>query len=186
MTEPRADVIVEIVSLAIRYRCTAEELYAALDFLWPQTRRGPPTSEIYERLLWGMYTLVVIYGRDRYTSAKQLLNLAGRPVDQRENQARALVRRFDGAFEEGGLNEAQKSYVGYGPQLRVTMFYNFWKRSRLPLPEDIKSASDKDTELHALALAHRDAITAGLAAIEEYYVALDKSIAASSFESGRR
>jgi hypothetical protein len=66
--------------------------------------------------------------------------------------------------------------------MRVVEFYDFWERSGLPWPHDIKSATERETELRQLVVASNGSMDA---AITKYFVALDKSIAASSFERGR-
>jgi hypothetical protein len=130
-----------------------------------------------------MDALVAVYGRKRFTAAKEILNLAGKPVHQRDDQARALVRRFNENFPEEELRATRAFWAGYGPGMRVLEFYAFWERSGLPWPQDIKSATDWETDLRTLTMASKGTIDA---ATRDYIVALDNSIAASSFESGRR
>jgi len=129
-----------------------------------------------------MDSLVYVYGRKRFTAAKQILGLAGGPSAQREYQARALVRAFDTYFEHLELRSHQEFYVRQGALGRVLSFYIYWALSRLPLPRDIKSASDMATELKTLLMTNNWVFEGG---IIEYSVALDRSIAASTFESGR-
>jgi hypothetical protein len=167
----------------MRATSLAPELHAAVDVFTARTRKGRPKSEIYEPLLWGMFALIGVYGKDRFTAAKQVLSLADGPVAQRENQARALVRRFDENFKKEELSATQEFYARSGAGMRVVEFYDSWKRSGLPWPLHIKSATDRETELRMLAMASNGSIDA---AIRKHFVALDKSIAASTFESGRR
>ncbi len=183
MTEPRPQVVIDMFSLAMRHGCTDSELQAAVDIWTQRNRKGRPQSKIYGRLLWGMFALVGVYGRDRFTAAKQILSLADGPGAQRENQARALVRRFDETFNGEKRSATQEFYARNGAGMRVVEFYNSWERSRLPWPHDIQSATDRESELRTLAMASNGSIDA---AIKKHFVALDKTIAASTFESGRR
>jgi hypothetical protein len=130
-----------------------------------------------------MIALVGIYGRDRFTAAKQIVSLADGPLAQRENQIRALVRRFDQIFKAEELPATQEFWVRQGVGMRVMQFYNFWKWSGLAWPHDIKSATDSETELQKLATTSNGAVDA---AVRKHFIDLDKSIAASNFETGRR
>jgi hypothetical protein len=180
--EPRPEVVFGMFCFALRHGYTDAELQAAVDVLTRRNQKGRPRSRIYGPLLWGMFALVGVYGRDRFTAAKQLLTLAHKPEDERENQSRALVRRFDECFkEEEELRATRDFYAQSGPGMRVSEFYDCWERSGLPLPQGVKSATDRETELRAL--ASNGSIGA---AIGNYIVALDKSIAESTFDSGRR
>jgi hypothetical protein len=186
MTEPRPQVVIELLSLAARHRCTGAELQAAVDVLIGRSHKGRPTSKIYAPLLWGMFALVGVYGRDRFTAAKQVIHLADGPVSQRESQTRALVRRFDAGFKDEELRATREHYTRSGPGPRVAEFLSSWKRSQLPWPQDVKSEIEMDTELRTLAMANSGSIDEEFyKAFEDYAIALDKSIAASSFESGR-
>lgn len=175
MIEPRPQVILEMFSLAIRHRCADAELQAAVDIVTQRTLKGRPQNKIYGRLLWAMFALVGIYGGSRFTAANLIIRLADRPVAQRENQARALVRRFDECLKDEPLRKTQEFYAGYGAGMRVAEFYTTWEWSRLPSPPGIKSATDRETELATLAMASNGAIDA---AIRDYIVALDQSLAA--------
>jgi hypothetical protein len=183
MTEPRPELVINMLSLAVRHGCTEAELQAAFDVVTGRSHKahkGRPHSEVYEPLLWGMFALVGVYGRDRFTAAKQILGLVDVPVEQRENRSRAFVRRFDKCFEEE-LKATRAFYAQSGPGMRVSEFYDCWERSRLPWPQGLKSANDRETESRALA-----SNWSSDAAIENYIVALDKSIAESAFESRHR
>lgn len=182
MIEPRPRVILEIYRLWFLHGATRAELRAAVDRVTGRNQRGRPESKIYTPHLWAMCALVWVYGRDRFTAAKQILRLADRSVDQRDNQARALVRRFDESFKEGILSTTRERYARSSADARVGEFYMFWEYSGLSLPSDIKSATDWETEFRTLAMASNGWNDAALG---NYVVALDKSIAASTFESGR-
>lgn len=183
MTEPRDQVVLDMFRLAWRHGCTDAELQAAVDIVTQRNRKGRPQSKIYGRLLWGMFALVGVYGRDRFTAAKQIMSLTDGPHAQRENQVRALVRRFDEAFKGEQRSATQEFYARHGLGMRVKEFYDSWERSGLPWPHDIQSATDRESELRTLAMASNGSIDA---AIRKHFVALDKTIAASTFESGRR
>jgi hypothetical protein len=186
MTEVHPLVFAELYHSVKRLECTEAELRAVVDFLTgtPRTRQRRPPSKIYEPLLFGMFALVVVYGRERYTAARQILHLAYTPIAQRENQARALVRRFDETFFKGEeLSGMQEFYARQDPGPRVREFYDAWKRTGLPWPQDIKSETDLETDLRALAMASNGLLDT---VNGDYVVALDKTIAASTFESGRR
>jgi hypothetical protein len=177
MTEPRLEVVIDLHRLVRRHGCAGAELQAAFDIVIGRSHKahkGRPHSKIYEPLLWGMFALVGVYGRDRFTAAKQILGLADVPVEQRENRSRTFVRRFDKCFEEE-LKATRDFYAQSGPGMRVSEFYDCWERSVLPWPQGVKSASDRETELRAL--ASNGSIDA---AIGNYIVALDKSIAEST------
>jgi len=137
---PRPEVVVDMDRLALRHGCTDAELHAAIDALKRSTRKGRPKSEFYGPLEWGMFALVGIYGKNRFTAAKQILSLANGPVDQRENQARALVRRFDDSLKEGELPAVRDFYARSAADMRVVEFNDYWKRSALPWPHDLQSA----------------------------------------------
>jgi hypothetical protein len=180
MTEPRPEVVLAMFSLAMRHGCTGAELLAAVNVFRSQALRGRPKSTTYGRLLWGMFALVGVYGRDRFTAAKQILSLVDGPVAQRENQVRALIRRFDEVYED--LPATRDFYARSGPGLRVVEFYDAWMRAGLPWPPDVQSPTDRENELRTLAMASNGVQDA---AICKHFVDLDRSIAASTFESGR-
>jgi hypothetical protein len=126
-----------------------------------------------------MNALVAVYGRKRFTAAKQILNLAGKPLYQRVNQVRALVRRFDGVCDERELRATQEYHARSYAGTRVSEFYTYWQRSGLPWPQDIKPSTDMEVELRTLAMISNgllDMLTG------DYVLALDKSIAASTFQ----
>src|SRR5271163_3013102 len=66
---PRPEVVVDMDRLALRHGCTDAELHAAIDALKRSTRKGRPKSEFYGPLEWGMFALVGIYGKNRFTAA---------------------------------------------------------------------------------------------------------------------
>jgi hypothetical protein len=179
-TEPRPEIVARIGDLARQNGWTDAELQAVVHQGKPRTQRGRRNSKTYGRYLWGMYALVVMYRRARFTAAKQILSLAGEPDHLRENQSRALVHRFNKIFPKRELCAAQKLYAGYGPGMRLVEFYDSWARSRLPRPHDIPSATQRETELQPLVIASKGTIDA---AIRNHFFILDKAIGASTFQS---
>lgn len=173
MTEPRPKVVIDMFRLALMHGCTDAELRDAVDLVTQRPKRGPPRSKTYGRLLSAMFALIGIYRGDHFTAANLVLRLADGPIRQRENQARALVRRFDEEFNEESLSKTQELYAGYGAGMRVAEFYAYWRWSGLPEPPGIKSATDWESELAALAMASKGSIDA---ATREYIVALDQSL----------
>lgn len=141
MTIPRPEVVADMHRLALRHGCTDSELHAAVDALKRPTRKGRPKGDFHGPREWGMFALVGVCGKKRFTAANQILGLANAPVDQRENKARALVRRFDHALKEGELAAVQEFYARCNADERLADFNDFWQRSGLPWPNDLQFAT---------------------------------------------
>src|SRR5262249_8613310 len=154
MGEPRPEVVIDLHRLVLRHGCTDAELQAAVDIVTGRNQRGRPECKIYTPLLWAMCALVWIYGRNRFTDAKHIISLANRRCAQREAQVRSLVRRFDESFKGGNLSGTQERYARSDANMRVGEFYMFWGLSGLPLPPDIKSATDWETGFRTLAMTN--------------------------------
>jgi hypothetical protein len=111
------------------------------------TRKGRPKSKFYEPLEPAMLALVLVNRKRRFTAAKQILSLANGPLDQRLNQARALVRRFDESVKGGHLPAVQALFAEASPEMRHLQFHYWWYHSGLPWPPELKSRIDREIEL---------------------------------------